>query len=213
MKPNVDYLIMEAQNRIGDRAFTDKTIFSENILVDIGTRCSCHHRPGNIFRSYYILLNKDFIESDSYNESNVKICNENGNIISDGLINTAMKIIEELLSIVEAYRKEASDRSILDIVNDQLNNISDEQIRCLLKMCLSYTKIHESSRLNELSSKHCEKREDGLQECDLSIANGLNSLVRDIASKYNLPIELHFMVTNLDILPESDELRDAQFQV
>ncbi|CAF3740618.1 unnamed protein product [Rotaria sordida] len=204
LKPNIDYLILEARNRIGGRAFTDITAFGENIPIDIGAHYLCHHEQENFLRSYYLPSNDDFIESDTYNVSNMKIFDENGHIISDDFINRAMKIVEDLLLIVKTYPNEKSDISILDLIDNQLKNVANEQIKRLVQIGLSYTELHEGSDLNELSCKYYGRGEGDLQQSDLSITNGLGSLVKHIASKYNLPIKLNSIVTNIDILNESD---------
>ncbi|CAF4790928.1 unnamed protein product, partial [Rotaria sp. Silwood2] len=200
MKSNINYLILEARNRIGGRAFTDITTFGENIPIDIGAHYICHHDAENFLHSYYIPSNDDFIESDSYNTSNMKIFDENGNIISDNIINKAMKIVENLLLIVKEYPNEKSDISISDLIDDQLKRISNEQIRRVVQMGLSHTERHEGSDLNKLSCKYYGKGEGDHQEFYLSITNGLGSLVKNIALKYNLPIKLNSIVTNIDIL-------------
>ncbi|CAF3082077.1 unnamed protein product [Rotaria sp. Silwood2] len=204
MKSNINYLILEARNRIGGRAFTDITTFGENIPIDIGAHYICHHDAENFLHSYYIPSNDDFIESDSYNTSNMKIFDENGNIISDNIINKAMKIVENLLLIVKEYPNEKSDISISDLIDDQLKRISNEQIRRVVQMGLSHTERHEGSDLNKLSCKYYGKGEGDHQEFYLSITNGLGSLVKNIALKYNLPIKLNSIVTNIDILSEYD---------
>ncbi|CAF3440867.1 unnamed protein product [Rotaria sp. Silwood2] len=206
MKSNIDYLILEARNRIGGRAFTDITTFGENIPIDIGAHYICHHEPENFLRSYYIPSNEDFIESDIYNSLTMKIFDEYGNIISDEFINKAMKIIEDLLLIVKEYPIDKSDISILDLINEPLKQISNQQLKHLVQMGLSYTELHEGSDLNELSCKYYGKGEGYLQSYDLSINNGLGSLVKEIASKYSLPIKLNSIVSNIDILNEYDRI-------
>jgi monoamine oxidase len=200
MNSNINYLILEARNRIGGRAFTDITTFGENIPLDIGAHYLCHHEEKNFLHNYYIPSDNDFIESDRYDKLTMKIVNANGNLICEDLINKAMKYVEDLLLIVKEYSNETSDVSIFDLINDQVENISDEEMKSLVKLCLSYTERHEGSDLNELSSKHYGKGEGDLIESDLSIHNGLGSLVKDIASKFNLPIKLNNIVTNIDVL-------------
>ncbi|CAF4532100.1 unnamed protein product [Rotaria sp. Silwood2] len=206
MKSNINYLILESRNRIGGRAFTDITTFGENIPIDIGAHYICHHERENILRSYYIPSNEDFIESDNYDPSNMKIFDENGCIFSDEFINRAMKIVEDLLLIVKEYPNEKPDTSILDLINEQIKKISNQQIKRLVQMGLSYTELHEGSDLNQLSCKYYERGEGHLQQSDLSIANGLGSLVKEIASKYSLTIKLNSIVTNIDILSEYDRI-------
>jgi monoamine oxidase len=204
MESNLNILILEGRNRIGGRAFTDITRFGENIPVDIGAHYLCHHEKDNFLFNYYIPSDKDFIESDYYDKTIMKIFDENGNIICDDLINKSMKFVEDLLLFVKKYSNEKSDISILDLINSQLENISNEQMKNVVKMFLSCTELHEGSDLNQLSTKCYEKGEGNVQPSDLSINNGLGSLVKQIASKYNLPFKLNSIVTNIDI--NNDEI-------
>jgi protoporphyrinogen oxidase len=177
----INYLILEGRNRIGGRAFTDITTFGENIPVDIGAHYLCHHEKENFLHNCYIPSHKDLIESDYYDQTIMKIFDENGNIISDHLIDQSMKIVEDLLLFVKKYPNEKSDISILDLIYSQLENISDQQIKNLVQMFLSCTELHEPSDLNQLSTKSYEKGEGNVQPSDLSVNNGLGTLIKQIA--------------------------------
>ncbi|CAF1232739.1 unnamed protein product [Rotaria sp. Silwood1] len=78
MKSNINNIILESRNRIGARAFTYITTFGENISIDIDAHYICHHEREYILRSYYIPSNENFIESDNYDTSNMKVFDENG---------------------------------------------------------------------------------------------------------------------------------------
>ncbi|CAF1052779.1 unnamed protein product [Adineta steineri] len=207
MKSNIKYIILEARDRIGGRAYTDITTFDENTPVDIGAHYLCHHEENNYLRNHYISSDKDFIESDSYDKLTMKIFHENGNLISDDLINKAMKYVDDLLLRTREYSNEISDTSIYDLIRNQLENIYDNNMKSVIKMCLSYIECHEGSNLNELSSKCYGKGEGNLIESDLSIFNGLGTLVKNIASKSNLSIQFNSIVTNINILNNIVEIK------
>jgi monoamine oxidase len=197
LKSKLNVLILEGRDRIGGRTFTDKTRFGENVPIDIGGHYLCHGKENNLLFKYYIPSDKDFVESDIYDKSNMKIFDKNGNIICDDLIFEATKLVENLFEIVKEYSN--NDLSILDLIKDHLDKISDNDLKDLVKMFLSYTELHEGSDLNVLSSKCYLEGEGGSEQFDLSLWNGLGSLMNDICSKSNLPIKLSSIVTNLNV--------------
>ena len=205
---NTKYLILEARDRIGGRAFTDKKTFGENVPVDLGAHYLCHHQEETFFSKYYNISDGDFIESDCYDPTIMKIFNEDGSIISDQLIDESMKIVENLFSIVKQHSSDDDDDDIpiLDVIQPKLEDVPDKDIRRLVQLFLSYTELHEGSDLNRLSSKFYEKGEAGLEPSDLSLSNGFGSLVEDIASRFKLPIQLNSSVTHIEILNESDRI-------
>jgi UDP-galactopyranose mutase len=99
LKSNINYLILEGRNRIGGRAFTDVETFGENIPIDLGAHYLCHHQQNNFLWNNYIKSDKDFIESDIYQKNIMKIFDQNGNIISDDLIDQSMKYVYLLKNI------------------------------------------------------------------------------------------------------------------
>lgn len=204
---SIKYLILEARERIAGRAFTDKKTFGENIPVDLGAHYLCHQQEKSFFSKYYNASIEDFIESDCYDPTMMKIFNENGLIISDQLIDQSMNIVEHLFSIVKEHSSdEDDDTSILDVIQPKLEEISDEDTRYLVQLFLSYTELHEGSDLNRLSRKYFQKGEAGFQPSDLSLSKGFGSLVEEIASGYNFPIKLNSIVTHIEMLNENNEL-------
>jgi monoamine oxidase len=99
IKSKLNYLILEGRNRIGGRTFTDIERFGENIPVDIGAHYLCHQQNDNFLWNNYIKSDKDFIESDIYQKNIMKIFDQNGNIISDDLIDQSMKYVYLLKNI------------------------------------------------------------------------------------------------------------------
>lgn len=201
---NINYLILEARDRIGGRAFTDDTTFGESIPVDHGAHYLYHHAQENFLHSHYIPSPDDFIETDSYDASTMKIFDKNGKTIADNVINNAMQLVDDFLLNVKEYPNEKCDISISAFLNDQLKSISNKQLKDLVEVGLGYTELHEGTDLYQLSSKNYEKSEGNLEKAELSVSTGLGSLVKSIASKYNLPIKLNSIVTRIDILNESD---------
>ncbi|CAF1498825.1 unnamed protein product, partial [Adineta ricciae] len=195
---SINYLILEARNRIGGRAYTDITTFGKDIPLDHGAHYICHHEENNFLRQFYVPSEKDFVESDSYDNSTMVIYDQQGIIIEDELINKATKYADDLLSATEGYSNETSDISLFDLVNTELEAISDLRLKSLVKMTLSYIECHEGSNITQLSSKLYGKGEGDLPESDLTITDGLGTLVQHIASKYNLPIKLNSIVTDID---------------
>ena len=198
-KCNIKYLILEGRDRIGGRSFTDMTTFGAEIPVDLGAHYICHHQENNFLFKNFLRSDKDFIESDVYDGSIMKIFDRNGTAISDEIILKSTEIVDGLMRFIRANANLDQDVSIQDLIHSKLEGISDEQVRNLVNLFLAYTELHEGSDLNQISALSFGRGEADLEETDLSIENGLGNVVKQIADKYQLPIKLHSIVTNIDI--------------
>ncbi|CAF3640185.1 unnamed protein product [Rotaria socialis] len=205
-KPPARILLLEARNRIGGRAVTDIDTFGVDAPVDLGARWLCHHQPDNVLRSYYTPSNKDWIECNTYDKLNMAIFDEDGTLISDDLIEQAQTTVEHILTSVKQYPSEKIDISISQAIDEQLNTISNERMHRLVRMFLSFIEIHEGSDLTELSTKSYTQGEGSLEECDLAVANGLGSFIKQVAEQHNLPIELNAVVSHIDVSTRPDQL-------
>lgn len=194
----VKYVILEARDRIGGRAYTDRKTFGENIPVDLGAHYLCHQQEKHFFFEYYIPSEEDFLESDVYDEETMKISDEDGHVISNELINEGMKFVEDLFLFVKECCLENGDVSVYDLVKPKLDQIEDKRMKDIVQLFLGYIELHEGSDLNKLSAKCYEEGEGGLEQSDLSLFNGYGTLVERVASKFNLPIELNCVVTKID---------------
>ena len=196
------YVILEAQDRIGGRTFTDRRTFGEDIPVDLGAHYLCHQQEKHFFSEFYSPSEKDFLESDVYDARTMKICDKDGNVISNQLINEGMKFVEDLFLFVKEYGSENDDDyddvSIYDLIEPKLDQIEDPKMKDIVQLFLAYTELHEGSDLNRLSAKWYEKGEGDLEQSDLCLSNGYGTLVEQIASKFDLPIELNCIVTKID---------------
>jgi len=200
-KSKINYLILEGRNRIGGRAFTDEITFGRECPVDLGAHYLSHHQEDNFLFQNYIKSDKDVIQTDEYHPSTVKLVDRNGHSISEDLINQSTKFVDYLFEMISNYSKIESnkDRSIFDLIHSEIDNISDRQIQELVRLFLSYTERHEGSDLNQLSTLFNGKAEANLEYTHLAIANGYGNLIKQIADKYQLRIELNSIVSSIDV--------------
>ncbi|CAF1289128.1 unnamed protein product [Didymodactylos carnosus] len=204
--PTARFLILEARDRVGGRAFTDTHTFGANAPVDLGARWLCHQQPDNPLRAYYIPSDRDWLESDIYGISKMAIFDEDGTSISEHSIEQGKNIVEQFFSNIKQYPPEKADVSMFDVIHDEYMKIESEQMRRLVSMWLGFTENHEASNLAELSAKCYTKGEGGLDECDLAVADGLGSFIKQIVDRHNLPIKLNAIVTHIDTSTQSDGL-------
>jgi len=205
-EPIPRFLILEARDRAGGRAFTDRNTFGTDSPVDVGARWLCHHQSNHVLQAYFTRSDKDWIESDLYDRSSMVIFDDNGTIISDDLIEQAEKMAQNIMLSVQQYPLDKPDVSILNVIEDQLAAISNEGTRRLVRMFLSFVENHEGSDLAELSTKLYTKGEGDLEECDLALADGFGALIKRIAEQHNLPIEFNTIVTHIDTSTRLDQL-------
>lgn len=194
-----NYLILEGRDRIGGRAFTDRTTFGQNTPVDHGAHYLCHQNEGNFLLQHYVPSENDFVESDVYDASTMKIFDENGQIVSDEMIEQTSEFTSCLLAEAMFATDSSSDRSIADFLHPHLADVTELSWRRLVDLYLTYTELHEGADLNKLSLFSYGKGEGGLNECDITLSNGFGTLVEEIASKYSLPIRLNSIVTKIDV--------------
>jgi polyamine oxidase len=206
LQPTARFLILEARERVGGRAFTDVQTFDANAPVDVGAHWLCHHQPDNLLRAYYTPSDRDQVDSNIYGTSNMAIYDEDGTSITEDLIEQVKTIAEQLFSKIKQYSPEKADVSMLEVIHDEYTKIKNDQIRRLLNMWLSFTETHEASNLAALSAKCYTKGDGGLENYYLAIADGLGSFIKKIAEQHNLPIELNAVITHIDISTQFDGL-------
>lgn len=204
LQPTARYLILEARDRIGGRAFTDRNTFGANFPVDIGARWLCHHQPDNLLRRYYIPSDRDWVDSKIYDESKMVIFDEDGTLIPDDKIKEAIMILEQMLEKIKQYPSNSADISLLDVIHDKYKQIENERLQRVVSTLFSYLEHHEGSNLDELSAKSYFKGDGGLEDMYLTIADGLGSFIKRIAEQHNLSVELNTIVTNIDISDRFD---------
>ena len=198
-----NYLILEGRDRIGGRAFTDRTTFGQDTPVDHGAHYLCHQNEGNFLLQHYVRSEQDFVESDVYDPSTMKIVDENGELVPDEMIEQTSEFVGTLLSEAMSCSDSAPDRSIANFLQPHLEDITELPWRRLIELYLTYTELHEGADLSSLSLSAYGQGEGGLNECDITLSNGFGTLVQEIASKYPLPIRLNCIVTKVEVNEES----------
>ena len=201
LNPSVNYLILEGRDRVGGRAWTDRTTFGEEIPVDLGAHYLCHHgNERNSLLQFYRTSTKDRIEFDFPAErSEMAIFDgEDGTKIDDQLIEESQQLFEKIEKKVKAFN-EKEDQSISQWIEKDLEEIQDDRLRQLVRLHWTFIEVHEGSDLSQLSSRSFQQGEGDLQELDLSLHQGFGSLIEQLASTNKLNIELNSSLTHLTI--------------
>ena len=206
-QPTPRFLILEARNRVGGRTYTDKHTFDANEPIDLGARWIHHYRPENPLSVHHTPSEKDQLDSDFFETAGTIFLDTDGTPWSDSLLAEAKQIVEKFSARVKQYSSEKEeDVSMLDVIRDQYNEITDERIRRLVDMNLAYIEHYEASNLDQLSARSYFKSDYDLPISDLTLSIGLGSFIEQIVQRHHLPVQLNTIVTSVDIPSNKNEL-------
>ncbi|CAF1048031.1 unnamed protein product [Rotaria magnacalcarata] len=180
-----NFLILEARNRVGGRAYTDTHTFNSSEPIDLGARWIHHYRPENPLALHHTPSDKDQFFHHFFHGSNTAFYDIDGSSLSETLLNEAEKFVDDLCETIKQYSSDKEDISMLDIIRHKFEKIQDEQMRRLVEMNLAYIEHYEASNLDQLSVKSYTKS-DGVEQNPL-------------------PIQLNTIVTNIDIPNDKNE--------
>ncbi|CAF1217540.1 unnamed protein product [Rotaria sordida] len=200
-----NFLIVEARNRVGGRAYTDTHTFDSNKPIDVGARWIHHFRPENPLYIHHTPSDKDCFSYDLVHSNIVSFFDIDGTLLSDVLVSQAEKIVEELCINIHEYSSDKEDISMFDVIRDKYEKIQDKQMRRLIDMNFSFIEHYEGSNLNELSAKSYLKSDSDIETCDLILPIGLGSFIEQIVQRNHFPIQLNTIVTNIDIPTDTNE--------
>ncbi|CAF2781514.1 unnamed protein product [Rotaria sp. Silwood2] len=200
------FIILEARNRVGGRAFTDTQTFGAKAPVDLGARWLHHYHPDNPFYTYYFPSDKDRIDNDTYDRLKTSTFDVDGTPIPLDSIDTADGFFKQYCTIIENYPSNKEDVSIFDVIRDEYAKIESEKIRRLVGMCFASIEDHEGANLTEISTKSYGIGEGNIDAPILLISDGLGSFIKQIVDQNNLPIEFNTVVTQIEISNELNGL-------
>lgn len=199
--PTLNYLLLEARDRIGGRVITDTTTFGENIPIDLGAQWLHHYRPENPLYRYHqscdnAQINYHFI----LRTSTTPFFDIDGTRISTKKIEQAEEIFHRLCKKIPQACLSV-DQSIFDVIKEeykQYENEDDPQLKRLIDLFFGVIEQYEASNLDQLSARSYLKSDNGLEECNLAMPNGFGQFIQQIAHQHQLPVRLNTIVTSID---------------
>ena len=197
----LNFVLLEARDRVGGRVVTDTTTFAGNTPVDLGAQWLHHYRLENPLHTYHqssrdAQINHHFI----LRTSTTPFFDIDGTKISTEKIEQAEAIFQRLCEKIEQACL-SIDQSIFDVIKNECNQHEedhDPQLKRLVDLFFGIIEQYEASNLDQLSAKSYLKSDNGLQECNLAMPNGFGQFVKQIVQQHQLPIQLSTIVTCID---------------
>ncbi|CAF1462282.1 unnamed protein product, partial [Rotaria sordida] len=195
---NLSFLVLEARNRIGGRAYTDQETFP-SIPIDLGASWIHSYGPENVLYDYHESFN---VDEKKYSTGKYGICFDyDGQHFTSETIFHARIICEKIFQHLELYtynKKDYEDLSIEQVIKSEYDRlVTDGPIKRFVDLMLSGEEQYEGSNLIDLSAKsHGLGSGSGN---DQWVSFGYGNLLERIAKKHNLSIQLNTFVTHINI--------------
>ncbi|CAF1195046.1 unnamed protein product [Rotaria sordida] len=195
---NLSFLVLEARNRIGGRAYTDQETFP-SIPIDLGASWIHSYGPENVLYDYHESFN---VDEKKYSTGKYGICFDyDGQHFTSETIFHARIICEKIFQHLELYtynKKDYEDLSIEQVIKSEYDRlVTDGPIKRFVDLMLSGEEQYEGSNLTDLSAKsHGLGSGSGN---DQWVSFGYGNLLERIAKKHNLSIQLNTFVTHINI--------------
>ncbi|UJR09922.1 hypothetical protein I4U23_014143 [Adineta vaga] len=195
---NLTFLILEARNRVGGRAYTDQETFTPT-QIDLGASWIHSYGPQNVIYDYHRSLKKD---DDECRTGGRRICLDyDGKPFSSKTTFEARHIYSQIDEHIELYTSDKTkneDQSIQQIMQSKYDRLVPKNgpVKRLVDLFLSGSEQYDASDFAELSAKQWGVGSaDG---CDFWVPYGYGNLIERIANKHQLPIQLNTPVTQID---------------
>ncbi|CAF3792487.1 unnamed protein product [Rotaria sp. Silwood1] len=194
---NLSFLVLEARNRIGGRAYTDEETFT-SIPIDLGASWIHSYGPENVFYDYHESFN---VNEKKYRIGKYGICFDyDGQHFTSETIFHAQIIYEKIYQHLELFSyniKNNEDLSIEQVIQSEYDRlVTDGPIKRLVNLMLSGEEQYEGSNLTDLSAKSHGLGSDSAY--DQWVSFGYGNLLECIAKKHNLSVRLNTFVTHIN---------------
>ena len=172
----INYVLLEARDRVGGRVITDRISFGENVPVDLGAQWLHHYRPENPLYSYQkVDENAQTGHHFIFRTKSTPFFDIDGSRISTEQVERAEDIFNRLCQKIQQTDLPV-DRSIWDVIKNEYEKNDDEpQLRRLIDLFFGIVEQYEASNLDELSSKSFLQSDNGLEESNLAIPSGFGT--------------------------------------
>ena len=189
------FIVLEARDRIGGRAFTDRDTFLPT-PVDLGATWIHSYGPRNPLYQYYRQLTKDDDEKE-----HSKCLDYDGQSIPYSAWRSAQQIYSNLDEHIESFaldKTRPDDQSIEQVMQSEYERLvpADGLVKRLVDLILSGEEQYEASNLSQLSAKY--RGFGSGSGDDQSVSIGYGTLLERIAETYNIPVQLNTLVTGID---------------
>lgn len=194
---NLTVLVLEARDRIGGRAHTDRETFPST-SIDLGASWIHSYGPTNVLYIYHKSLNLDRNQHGS-NGIHRSFDYDGQQFTRDTLIQ-ARDVYVQLYEHLEQFgvNKDKDDQSIEQVIQAKYERLLKENgpVKRLVDFYLSGAEQYDGSNFVNLSAKYWGTGStDG---GDYWVTSGYGNLLEKIAQKHDLSIRLNTFVTKIN---------------
>lgn len=197
-KANINFIILEARNRIGGRTYTDQEIL-QSTPIDLGASWIHSYGPNNVLYKYHRSLD---VHNAEIEMGHVRLCLDyDGNTFTNENQRQARDIFEQIYDHLDTlnYRRNTNEDQSMEQAMQAIYEklvTSDGTVKRLVDLYLAGEEQYDGSNLTDLSVKHWGVGSG----CggDRSVSIGYGNLIVKIANQHNLPIQLNTLVTKID---------------
>ncbi len=198
---NLSFILLEARDRIGGRAYTDK--YSLDFPFDIGAEWMHEFNPDNPLYSLHEQL-KTELDDDYYiqlfDPTRIACFDSDGSIVSQQICAQAQEIVQRLF----VQKPLNVDVSVNDVIQDDLNRLEEGHFKRLVKAMLVAIEEIFAADLDQLSAKQYLNEPDWSIEVgsgqNLVVKRGYGFFLERLVDHYRLPVALKTIVTKIDTL-------------
>ncbi|CAF0947618.1 unnamed protein product [Rotaria sp. Silwood1] len=201
-KTSLSFVVLEARNRIGGRAYTDRETFS-SIPIDLGASWIHEYEPNNPMYSYYQKY-KAHKQNDCDDNDDEEIINldYDGQCLSSETEQQAKVVCAQLFEHLEKFacnNDEEEDQSVEDVIKSHYDQLvkSEGQRKRIIDSFLATVEVYEASNFATLSAKQWETIDESTI-CEKFVSFGYGTLLEYIVDQHKLPIRLNTLVTRID---------------
>ena len=208
-RPTISMAILEARNRIGGRVFTDKHTFKDEVVADIGAEwIHAYGRTNPLYKLHRQLQTPEDQRGDQIFEfftPSITGCYDiRGSIVPRQICRQAQHTFKKLFSPKYNRTLDEKDISVRDMIRPEYEKIPNGLLKQLVDAMLVDREEHEAADLESISARQTffddsagDDEED--KGDDMALVRGYGTLIKRIAKKSNLTIELNSIVTKVSV--------------
>jgi polyamine oxidase len=213
---NLTFIILEARNRVGGRAFTNK--YSLDFPFDVGAEWMHGYNPNKSIYALHEQLKTELDEDYNihlFDPTKIGCYDSDGSIVSQQICAQAQETINRLFSQITINNND-TDVSINDVIREEFNRLEEGHLKRLVKAILVAVEELFAADLDQLSAKQYLNEPNWSIEAgsknNLVVKRGYGFFLERITDHYQLPIALNTAVAEIDTLSHSDIIQISTSQ-
>ncbi|CAF3190603.1 unnamed protein product [Rotaria socialis] len=205
---NLNFIILEARDRVGGRAYTDQ--HSLDFPFDLGAEWIHEYDFNNSLYSFHEQFQTD-LNDDYYiqlfDPTRILCYDSDGSVIPQEVSSLAQITTNRLFTQFKSNDTN-KDTSVYDAIQPEYNRLEEDQHKRLVKTMIVAVEEIFAADLHQLSAKQYLNNPNWSIEVEsennLVVKHGLGYFLERITNHFQLPILFNTVVTEIDTLSHAD---------